>query len=77
MGIPMRQTYLIRKRLPDRKKSFEESIPVPLERLFLHYITLFFRINYVWCNVIVYINNSFVKNLLGTAGAIPGGQLWA
>ena len=27
---------------------------IPLDRKLLHHITLFFRINYVWCNVIVF-----------------------
>ena len=34
-----------------------KKLQMPLDRKSLHYITLCFRINYVWCNVIFYINN--------------------
>ena len=39
------------------------SWPVGCQRKWLHYITLFFRIDYVRCNVIVCIDNGLCINL--------------
>ena len=39
------------------------SFLLPFDRKSLHYITIFSRINYVWCNVIVYIDNGLRINL--------------
>ena len=48
----------------ERDRGGVASAPLPFDRKFLHYITLFFRINYVWCNVIIYIDNGLWINLL-------------
>ena len=47
--------------LPSYMLPFESKL-LPLDRKLLHYITLFSRINYVWWNVIVYIDNEWFVN---------------
>ena len=47
----------LQKHRQDGAKELLTKFLIPLDRKSLHYSTLFFRINYVWCNVIVYIDN--------------------